>query len=467
MCPNMVSQNIDFEKLYDNNEDEFEFHGGFYEHQDTIYFLSTARIDNSFGNLVLRKIDIESGSELTKKIYLNEIGVSLSIDDIFIRNNHLFFCGIHQKESGPDNYDILVGKMDFNGTVKWLKEFGEKKRYERARAIHVDAQENIFVAAAQRKVDTVNQEHGLCLKINGKGQLLWNKVLSFQNNEFTPYGIVADENENIYISGDVHKLIPSVKDLGFVKIDSEGELIYSNQYSFGNLAFNHDLLMDSKQLILTASINYVNTDNKTVPSILVFDKDGAVRKEKNFYNEIGSKAGFAGRIIPTNGGGYAMFYETNDSPNIIILDSDLSLHKTIAALETFEGSYSTNQVFQLKDNSFLVGGSIYPNQLNEELKTLWLAKSSNNLDLVVSLDNNLPEMLEVFPNPSNGIIFFKKQKRISYFELFSLEGVCLTKGLLSSNLLDIGFLNSGSYLLMLYDESKNRIGYSEIIIFQK
>ena len=72
------------------------------------------------------------------------------------------------------------------------------------------------------------------------------------------------------------------------------------------------------------------------------------------------------------------------------------------------------------------------------------------------------EDINVYPNPTNGIIKIKTDKEILYFKIFNLFGQLMFEAGFQ-NEIDISELNSGLYILKLYDNTNLMIKTIKIV----
>ncbi|MEZ4893044.1 MAG: T9SS type A sorting domain-containing protein [Saprospiraceae bacterium] len=68
--------------------------------------------------------------------------------------------------------------------------------------------------------------------------------------------------------------------------------------------------------------------------------------------------------------------------------------------------------------------------------------------IVSAADENLQTKLQIFPNPSNGLVFFKNQQ-ITYIKVFDAHGILRMEQLGNVEKMDMQHLPNGMYLLQL------------------
>ena len=69
----------------------------------------------------------------------------------------------------------------------------------------------------------------------------------------------------------------------------------------------------------------------------------------------------------------------------------------------------------------------------------------------IFLDTDLGSELDIFPNPTTGVINIKSDRDFEHYEIYSLNGQPLMRG--ESLTIDVNTLPSGLYLIMLTDKN--------------
>ena len=134
------------------------------------------------------------------------------------------------------NDDIFVTRLDEKGNQLWQKTYGNDK-YERCTQMLATSDGN-FLLIGQRNVGPGNNIDSYVLKIDDKGNLLWEKVFGGNLPERTYYGSETPDG-NFLISGSTLPYQTAKADIFLLKITRNGELIWTKTYGAENV---HDIV---------------------------------------------------------------------------------------------------------------------------------------------------------------------------------------------------------------------------------
>jgi len=164
----------------------------------------------------------------------------------------------------PQNF--MTVKYDGSGNEIWNRTYGDGSL--QSRSVAVDSLDNIIVAGYQ--FDGFADSF-LTIKYDKNGDMLWNRT---QGEEWQAEGVVVDSQDNVIVVG---YYCPDMDaetgwDIEIVKMDGNGNEIWSKTYD--DLAGEHafDVAVDSKDSILITGSSY---DGMTHNSIVIkYDKNG-------------------------------------------------------------------------------------------------------------------------------------------------------------------------------------------------
>ena len=122
------------------------------------------------------------------------------------------------------NDDVFITLLDANGNQLWQKTYGNEK-YERCTQMLATSDGN-FLLIGQRNVGPGNNIDSYVLKIDGNGNLLWEKCFGGTLPERTYYGGEV-ANGDFLISGSVLPYASAKADIFLLRITKHGELVWT------------------------------------------------------------------------------------------------------------------------------------------------------------------------------------------------------------------------------------------------
>ena len=133
------------------------------------------------------------------------------------------------------NDDIFITRLDGQGNPLWQKTYGNEK-YERCTQMLATSDGN-FLLIGQRNVGPGNNIDSYVMKIDDKGNLLWEKTYGGSFPERTYYG-GETPNGDFLISGSVLPYQTAKADIFLLKINKHGEMIWTKALGEENV---HDI----------------------------------------------------------------------------------------------------------------------------------------------------------------------------------------------------------------------------------
>ncbi|MEO0151283.1 MAG: hypothetical protein ABIL52_04715 [candidate division WOR-3 bacterium] len=131
----------------------------------------------------------------------------------------------------------------------------------------------------------VNNKGSWILKVDLDGNLLWQKLISYNNNEFSVMDVVYDGQNYVFLVRNNNGENPTL-----VKISQDGSLLWAKSYDFGGYDYPYKILKDLDGYIIIGfkCVNSSNCSNLNDDKILVFKTDfnGNVIWAKLYYSNI-------------------------------------------------------------------------------------------------------------------------------------------------------------------------------------
>ena len=121
------------------------------------------------------------------------------------------------------NDDILITHLDANGNKIWEKTYGNEK-YERCTQMLATSDGN-FLLIGQRNVGPGKNIDSYILKIDGKGNVLWEKCFGGSLPERTYYGSEMP-NGDFLVSGSILPYETAKADIFLLRINKQGEQVW-------------------------------------------------------------------------------------------------------------------------------------------------------------------------------------------------------------------------------------------------
>jgi hypothetical protein len=252
------------------------------------------------------------GSSATEYLYETGRKVRTDIDgNIYVAGEfaEAFKFG-NIKLSSVGGRDIFIAKLDSNGVIKWIKNFGGKYN-DWMGSIWVDANSNIFLTGTFKDQIIVNNSvikvngqnnpdpheyNSFIIKINKDGETIWIRVLSGRNNEIT--SVIDDDHGYVYIAGhylgplkfDNYQILEGPigrSDLFVIKLDSDGKLIWTTATKSNANNYANAITYDSKGYLYITGFMWDS---------VYFDHHLLVST-----NSLGLMQAFVAKILPSNG----------------------------------------------------------------------------------------------------------------------------------------------------------------------
>ncbi len=257
------------------------------------------------------------------------------------------------------NTDGWIVKTNANGDLLWTRQVGGNSADLLTSVILKG--NNYWVTGTRYAFPNAYQ--AWLLEIAPDGSVVWEKTFGGDQDEFV-VETIATPDGNYLMTGQTKSFgVQDGKgDVWLVKLDPNGEIIWSKTYDLGAEDAGTSLISwGTDRYILTADTCTANCRDLLTPQVfasyLVIDADGNVLKIQTF--EEGSKNQF-GTIIPTRDGGAAIVGGTSMQENfpsvdtwIVKLDAnaEVAWTKIFNSYGRYDGAYD---IVQMSDEGYVV-----------------------------------------------------------------------------------------------------------------
>lgn len=212
-----------------------------------------------------------SGDVYWKKTYgLSENDIAFHFDS-YDENSFLL---VGQTNSFDGEIDGLVIKVDQNGDMLWLRNYGGEYS-ERFRGFDITTNGDIILVGFKKV--TENDRNLWILKLNKSGELLWEKTFGGSRIEEGNYVSILP-NGNILVSGSTNSTISGDYECWLLETDSIGTLIWEKKYGSQHNDFCQIVKpLDDGTYLLTGAQNHPHDS-----WLCKVDAKGSIIWEKTF-----------------------------------------------------------------------------------------------------------------------------------------------------------------------------------------
>lgn len=162
-------------------------------------------------------------------------------------SNNVYVSG-HSFGSGTD-LDIATVKYNNSGVQQWVSRYnGALSFFDVPEALFVDGSNNVYVAGATYGGLATENDY-VTIMINSSGTQQWARVYDGpQNEEDRAFDLVADQNQNVYVTGRSMGSGGTAENMVTIKYDSGGNVIWQDTYDGPASAYD-----DAQQMRMGAS----------------------------------------------------------------------------------------------------------------------------------------------------------------------------------------------------------------------
>ncbi|MFH7012401.1 T9SS type A sorting domain-containing protein [Flavobacterium sp. FlaQc-52] len=248
----------------------------------------------------------------------------------------------NKSEKSRGNMDYWVVKLNKDGDIQWQKTYGGQY-VDLLRGMEQTSDNGYILAGYSNSPisgDKIDSEKGLgdywIIKIDDTGEIQWQKTYGADGDD-QPYVIHQTSDEGYILGGNSNSrnpltplggIVSNGTDYWVLKLDKEGDVLWSRTYDFGKTDFLTSLVINDDKSYLIGG--YAATESKQSLLTAVASKVG-VNKEKDGINdyialkidpkgeELWSKTVGSGgedilrKLVETRDGGYIMAGTSNSN----------------------------------------------------------------------------------------------------------------------------------------------------------
>ena len=414
------------------------------DNSGNIYVAGWRTLQNQYQDMVLLKYN-SGGSLLWKQSY-NGIGnVADEALVIKIDNNYVYIAGYIYNQYGTQDFATL--KYSLGGSLLWVKTYGSLFNPDVVRGIDTDPFGNVYVTGEFYGGST--QYDYATIKYLPDGTQAWVVTYDFNDSYDKAAAIDVDEQGNVYVTGGSYN--QSSMDYATIKYNTSGQLQWAKRYDGpdgGNDEASSIAVDDNGNVFVTGYSN----SNAAGPDYLTIKYNGQGNSiwTKRYNGNSSSYGDFATKVNLDTAGdvyvtGYA-YYGTGRYHDFTTIKYD-----KLTGVQDWIMSYDYNGLYEYpnalcvdESGSVYVAGSVMFSTNNTNIGVvkysqptiLGVNSQNNQIANDFRLEQNFPNPF----NPSTSISFNMPEAGFVKISVFDISGK------LVSTLVN-GYKNAGNYEL--------------------
>ncbi|MCF8302044.1 MAG: T9SS type A sorting domain-containing protein [Bacteroidales bacterium] len=204
---------------------------------------------------------------------------------------------IYEEDEGKN---VLLVKVDNEGEMQWAEDFGGVNS-DFGKAIYQTGNNNFLITGYTSSMYGSNPQpyDFYVIKTNVDGELLWEKNIGGDEDEYA-YSACPAANNSVIIAGSTSSYGPWGSNIFLVKLDNDGNVVWTKTYDNGDAARSIKPLTDGNYIVLA---KYKPLSGMDQIVALKINENGDTLWCKNYSEVLG------GRVkdcAPTNDGGYVI-----------------------------------------------------------------------------------------------------------------------------------------------------------------
>ena len=356
--------------------------------------------------------------------------------DIIPIDNGYAFVG-DAWDYGPGGLDIYLCTTDISGNKLNDKVLGTPKR-DNGFSILQTKEKGYLLLGHSRLVNTMGDI--LLLKVDSKGNLIWQKSFAGEGNDYAFQIIKSSQNDGYVFVGSKNGFFDDVHadfrthdaDMLLIKIDEDGNQIWKKTYGESEHDFGYSVCNapDGGYYLLGSSQSYGNGSFDML--LIKTDSEGNEAWHKSFG---GTKYEYGKKLVPSEDGGLYLVgssksFGTDGSVDVFIVKTDGEGNEIWS--ETFGGSQPDygEDIMAIPNGGCAIAGSTKSYGEGGSDVFLLRLKANGDVDMFSDIPSQPFYKAIVFPNPWVGSCKFYLPDTIGDFytvQLFDSFGRLVSK----------------------------------------
>ncbi|RFC54676.1 T9SS C-terminal target domain-containing protein [Brumimicrobium aurantiacum] len=422
---------------------------------------TSAGFNSESGQAFLMLTDSLGNQQWTKDYggYGDDIGVRV----IHIPNDGFFIAGYTGSTPNGD-FDFVLYKTDENGDLLWEKTYGGSD-WEKLNDAALLSDGGLILVGETEGLESQGRDMYM-VRTDALGDTLWTKTVQTPEDDFINVVDTLSATEFL-IGGNVGTVGVSMGVL--TAYNNDGTEVWSESLNQGGVSTINDFSIYDDTIYLVGFLQN-SVENKTDLWVAKCDLTGDFISQ--YYEEFYDLSTYFSSICVKNRDTmYMAMHTSTPEVNPYPGGLDLLVHRYKPSNLTFQASHPltgynddlAQEMILASDNGVVVVGTVSDDPLSLSLGTdVLLAKigpndeapnnSIGDLDLV-NLFEETTEVVQVYPNPTNGLIYLPNELIGNQYELLNIQGKKVFSGQLEARL-NLTDLDEGIYFLSIQDQQQ-------------
>jgi len=161
--------------------------------------------------------------------------------------------------SSAGSQDGMIVKYNSSGTLQWARRIGSTQS-DKYVDVAFDSDNNVYAVGEHRDPSGATKTRALIVKYNSSGTIQWQRILGTADYSIRAKGIVVDESNNLYITGEADGVGTGGDDAFILFVPNDGSL--TGTYTIASVdCFYSASGLDNGSLSLTDAAGSQSTGN--------------------------------------------------------------------------------------------------------------------------------------------------------------------------------------------------------------
>jgi hypothetical protein len=225
----------------------------------TIVLAAASSSDSDYNNnnpsdISLSNLDDEWGGAKQTGSSKDDQPYGIAVDsrsNIYVAGRTLGNMDGNSNPSGT-NYDLILLKYSFQGSLQWLKQVGDDETWEESNGVAIDSSDNVYITGTTsiglNGISYIGGWDVFLVKYNSAGVIQWTKLIGGTETEFG-YDVAVDPSGNAFVtgytSGTLDGTSAGMSDIFLVKYNSSGVKQWTRQLGTSGHDYGYAVAVDS------------------------------------------------------------------------------------------------------------------------------------------------------------------------------------------------------------------------------